>query len=295
MKKIAIQLGKSGSILGVLAGLIEMSIGAQILPWIGNKQNPVILGIITLLLSTVALLSVLSARKHDKPTNDRKLAIVLGVLLPAAICYTTVGRLWYLPGSLLIVTCLLLAYEYWIGQSKVITPKIISRKTGAAQIIGVAGSVIILLSVFLAFINNKFGLFQAEMIVKGDLFRLKILPMDIVRLTKVSGSITTVEDLEVSLVMIIYIFLIVGGAIALISTLTQSRIFTGIGGILVFTGLLLFLLWLPEILTRTGLPSVSFQDIIRSIGIGWVMALAGMSLNAITNIIQFIASREKSV
>lgn len=295
MRKIAIQLGKSGSILGVLAGLIEMSIGAQILPWIGNKQNPVILGIITLVLSTVALLSVVSAHKLDKPTNDRKMAIVLGVLLPAAICFTTVGRLWYLPGSLLIVTCLLLAYEYWIGQSKGISPKIISRKTGTAQIIGVAGSVIILLSVFLAFINDKFGLFQAEMIVKTDLIRLKILPMDIVHLTKISGNITTVEYLEVSLVMIIYIFLIVGGAIALISALIQSRIFTGIGGILVFTGLLLFLFWIPGILARTGFTSVSSQDIIRSLGIGWVMALVGMSLIAITNIVQFRASKGKRV
>ncbi|KKH95083.1 hypothetical protein EO95_00485 [Methanosarcina sp. 1.H.T.1A.1] len=80
MEKLAIKPGILGSGLGILAGLIEMSIGAQILPWIGNKESPVVLGLITFFLSGIALLSVLSARNHVKLTNDRKLAIFFGVL-----------------------------------------------------------------------------------------------------------------------------------------------------------------------------------------------------------------------
>ena len=41
MGKHAIQIGKWGSAFGVLAGLTELSIGTKILPWIGNKENPV--------------------------------------------------------------------------------------------------------------------------------------------------------------------------------------------------------------------------------------------------------------
>ena len=55
MKKPAIQLGICGAALGMLAGLIELSIGAQIRPWIGNKENPAVLGLVTILLSGMAL------------------------------------------------------------------------------------------------------------------------------------------------------------------------------------------------------------------------------------------------
>lgn len=286
MEKLAIRLGKLGSALGLLAGLIEMSIGTQILPWIGNKEDPAILGVVTFFLSGIAFVSVLLARKHVKPTNDRKLAIILGVLLPAAICFTTVGRLWYLPGALLIMTCLLLVYEYWFVQSKVSSPKIISRKFGVNQIIGGIGSLIILFSIVLAFFNRNFGLFQSEVIVKADLFRFEVLPMDIVLSTYLSGKVTTVQDIEVRLVMIVYIFLIIGAAIALISSLAQSRIFKVIGGVLVFLGLALFLFWLPGILAQTEFPSVRLQNMIGSLGLGWYLSSVGMILIIISSLFQ---------
>ena len=44
MKKLATTLGIWGATLGMLAGLIELGIGSQIRPWIGNKENPAILG-----------------------------------------------------------------------------------------------------------------------------------------------------------------------------------------------------------------------------------------------------------
>ena len=115
MVKLAIQTGVLGSALGALAGLIELSIGAQIRPWIGNKENPAVLGVVTLLLSGIAFGAIMSARNFEMPTNDSKLAIFLGVLLPAVICFTTVGRLWYLPGPLLLITAVFLAYEYWFS------------------------------------------------------------------------------------------------------------------------------------------------------------------------------------
>lgn len=221
MRKLAVQLGMLGSVLGSLAGLIDLSIGEQIRPWIGNKENPAVLGLITLSLSGLAFMSIISARTQIKPSNDRKLAIILGVLLPAIICFTTVGRLWYLPGPLLLLASLLLAYEYWFSQSKVSSPKIISRKYRANQIIGWCGSILILASVGIAFSRRQFGLFQSEILAKAELIRIEILPMDFVRITKLSGIGTTVEEIEVVFVMIVFILLILGGAIALIASLTN--------------------------------------------------------------------------
>lgn len=294
MEKIVDEIGKLGSALGVLAGLIEMSIGTKILSWIGNKENPAILGIITILLSVIAFVSVRSADKHINPTNDRKLATFLGIFIPAAICFTTVGRLWYLPGTLIIVTSLFLGYEYWFCKSNVISPKIVSRKLGANQIIGWFGSLMILVSVMMALFNSSFGLLQTEILVKSDLFRFEILPMDIVRVTNLSGSIKTVEDIEVSLVMIVYIFLILGATIALISSLVKSRIFMAIGGLLVFTGLALLLFWLPGILAQTEFPSVRLQNIFESLGIGWYISIVGMSLITITSLFQIQPGNTKS-
>jgi hypothetical protein len=108
MKRLATILGIWGATLGMLAGLIELGIGSQIRPWIGNKENPAV-------LSGMALAATTMARRQEAHTNHGKLAIFLGVLLPAAICFTTVGRLWYLPGTLLVGSAALLAYEFWIG------------------------------------------------------------------------------------------------------------------------------------------------------------------------------------
>lgn len=278
MGKYAIRLGKLGSALGILAGLIELSIGTKILPWIGNKENPAVLGLITFLLSAIALVSVFSARKHVKTTNDCKLAIFLGVLLPAVICFTTVGRLWYLPGTLLIMTSLLIAYEYWFGQSKVSYPRIITSKSRVNQIIGAIGSLIVLASVGLSFLKSNFGLFLSAVTIESHLYRFEVLPMDIVRSINLSGSVKLGTDIEVSLVMIVYIFIILGAAIALISSLAQSPIFIGIGGILVFTGLTLFVFWLPGILAQAEVPSIGYKNILGSLGLGWYLSAVGMSL-----------------
>lgn len=284
MGKLAVQLGKLGSALGILAGLIEMCIGAHIPAWIGNKENPVVLGLITFLLSGVAFLSVFSDG-HIKLSNNRKLAIFLGVLLPAAVCFTTVGRLWYLPGPLLVFTSILLAYGYWVRDSKRSSPKKVSKKFWVYQIIGGIGSLFVLFSVIMAFINSNFGLFISETLVKANLFRFEVLPMDFVRITNLSSGVTM--DIEVSLVMVIYISLILGAIISLISTLAKSRIFKVIGGILIFAGLVLFLIWLPGILVQTEFHTVRFKNMIGSLGLGWYISTVGMSLIISTSIFEF--------
>lgn len=292
MGKLAIKLGKLGSALGILAGLIEICIGAHIRAWIGNKENPFVLGLITFFLSGIAFLSVFSAGNHIKPSNNRKLAIFLGVLLPATVCFTTVGRLWYLPGLLLVLTSILLAYEYWVRESKGSSPKKVSKKFWVYQIIGVIGSLFVLFSVIMAFINSNFGLFISETLVKADIFRFEVLPMDFIRITNLSSRVTM--DIEVTLVLVIYLSLILGAIISLISILVKSRIFKGIGGILVFAGLVLFLIWLPGILAQTEFHSVRLKNIIGSLGLGWYISTIGMSLIMSTSIFEFQLGSYKS-
>jgi hypothetical protein len=118
--------------------------------------------------------------------------------------------------------------------------------------------------------------------------------MDIVRVTKISDSIITVQNIEVRLVMVVYILLILGAFITLIASLVKSRIFNRIGGILVFTGLLLSLVWLPEILSQTDLSSVRFENTIGSLGIGWYTSIVGMSLIIISSLFKIQIGNTKS-
>ena len=275
MKKLATTLGIWGATLGMLAGLVELGIGSQIRPWIGNKENPAILGLMTMLLSGMALAAVTVARKQETQTNDGKLAIFLGVLLPAAVCFTTVGRLWYLPGALLVGSAALLAYEFWIAPPRSATPGTSSDK-GWRLIAGI-GSLVILGSIGMAFWNSRFGLFQAEVLSGADRIRFAILPIDFVRRTALANGALTVENVEVSQVMIIYILLILGAVLAFSASLSASRFFAGMGGGIVLIGLILCLIWLPGIMAQAQYAG-DHLNLIRSLGWGWYLATAGMIL-----------------
>lgn len=101
-------LGVAGAALGVVAGIVQWAFGDEIPDWTGNKLHPVQLGIITILLSLLALGCVgFLARNSEARAWQRALA-GLGILAAAGICFTTVGALWYLPGPLLIVSAALL-------------------------------------------------------------------------------------------------------------------------------------------------------------------------------------------
>lgn len=285
--KLAIKLGKAGSIIGGLAGLIELSIGTKILPWIGNKESPFALGLVTLILSAVAFFSIVSASKQSVLTNNRKLAIFLGVLLPAIICFTTVGRLWYLPGSLLLFTSFLLAFEFWISQSKESSSSKGSRTVQLKQVIGVIGSLIILVSVSLAFFISNYGLFQSEILVDSNRTLIQVVPMDIVRLENLHTNENMIEEFEVGFVMFVYIFLILGASIALLSSMADSRLFIFIGGVIVLAGLFLFLLEMPGLLGQMGAASVKLLDLFRSFGLGWYISMSGVALIMIASLFQF--------
>ena len=274
------RLGVTGSILGALAGLIELTVGAQIRPWIGNKENPAVLGAVTLLLSGMALGAIFFARNAKAPTNDAKLAIFLGVWLPAMICFTTVGRLWYLPGLLLTVTALLLAYKYWFGAGPASLAGTVANIGQAGRLVAVAGSLLILVSVGFGFATSPFALYQSEIQAEAERIGVQVVPVDFIRLTHRSLDTATVESIEVNRVMYVYILLILGGALALIASLTASRLFLGVGGGLALAGLTLFLIWLPTILAQAGPASVlgSFPNLVRSLNWGWYLPIIGAGL-----------------
>jgi hypothetical protein len=102
------RLGVAGALLGVIAGAVQWALGAEIPEWTGNKLHPVQLGIITIALSLLSLLCVRYLEEHRAGPPRRRLIAAFLILAAAVICFTTVGRLWYLPGPLLLASLPLL-------------------------------------------------------------------------------------------------------------------------------------------------------------------------------------------
>jgi hypothetical protein len=100
------RLGLAGSGLGTIAGLVELTIGSGIREWIGNKQDPTRLGLVTIALSLITAATTVALRRQ-RLSPSQQAAAAAGLLGPGLICFSTVGRLWYVPGILLVAAGLL--------------------------------------------------------------------------------------------------------------------------------------------------------------------------------------------
>jgi hypothetical protein len=268
MKKLAIILGTWGAALGMLAGIVELSFGTHIRPWIGNKENPFVLGLVTLFLSGLAWITVRLAHKHVPSTANGQLATILGVLMPAGVCFTTVGMLWYLPGILLSVSASLLIADFWRGRPR--------TAIHPWRWMSGFGALISLLSFWAAFRRDAFGLFWELIPVRTDRLLLQILPMDILRRTVYAFGVVRVETFESSSVMVVYLLFAVGAGIALLASLASSRLFTRIGSGMSLAGMLFFLWQLPAIFLQANFQSIS--PLWVSLGWGWYLSMLGTAL-----------------
>ncbi len=106
-QSLAARLGLLGGALGMVAGIVQAAVGDRIPDWSGAKSNPVGLGLLTVLLSVAAVVSAQALRGHEAATPPRRLTTAVGLFVPAALCFSTAGRLWFLPGILLVAAAVL--------------------------------------------------------------------------------------------------------------------------------------------------------------------------------------------
>lgn len=98
--RLAGRLGVTGAAAGVIAGLTQISLGTRIPSWTGEKLAPVQLGLLTIALS---LLAGAAAIRQTRPATPGVRALCsLALVVPGLLCFSTVGRLWYFPGPLLL-------------------------------------------------------------------------------------------------------------------------------------------------------------------------------------------------
>lgn len=94
--------GTIGAALGLAAGLAELTFGPSIRSWVGSKADTTRLGLATLVLAGLALVAALALLRRPRAPAPTRFALAAGLLIPGMICFTTVGRLWYVPGALLV-------------------------------------------------------------------------------------------------------------------------------------------------------------------------------------------------
>jgi hypothetical protein len=103
----------TGAAIGTVAGLVELAAGPSMREWVGNKQDTTRLGLATLLLAVIALAAASALVRRPTAPPARRLLLALGLLLPGLIGFTTTGRLWYLPGVLLVSAGVVVSARLW--------------------------------------------------------------------------------------------------------------------------------------------------------------------------------------
>jgi hypothetical protein len=99
---IAARLTAIGGSLGILAGVVQAVVGSRIPDWSGNKGQPVALGLLTIALGASVVVTARRLRTAIVPSAEALTAITLWLAAVALLCSTTVGRLWFVPGALLL-------------------------------------------------------------------------------------------------------------------------------------------------------------------------------------------------
>jgi hypothetical protein len=100
---VAARLARIGATLGILAGVVQATIGNRIPDWTGNKDSHVGLGLLTVALSaSVLVIETRTLRASTVPGPETLTATTLWLAVVALLCSTTVGRLWAIPGALML-------------------------------------------------------------------------------------------------------------------------------------------------------------------------------------------------
>jgi hypothetical protein len=147
-RRVAASLGIAGGALGLIAGTVQALAGARIPEWTGAKQAPGSLGLLTIALSVLAGYAAHRQARVGTSVGSRA-AYTAALLLPGLLCFSTVGRLWYLPGPLLLTASFLsidsirdtavLVGRNWL--------RCLLALLGAAELLMAAGAAPVLLAV----------------------------------------------------------------------------------------------------------------------------------------------------
>ena len=140
-RRLAAWLGVAGGGVGILAGVRRPPWDLRFPPGLAPRPTHARSACSRSCCLLVALLAALRQSRPGLTTGFRGLA-ALALLVPGLLCLTTVGRLWYLPG-LLIVSAGVLTVDSWRDTASVVRQnwlRCLLSGLGACQLLMAAGS-----------------------------------------------------------------------------------------------------------------------------------------------------------
>jgi hypothetical protein len=139
--RLAASLGVAGSVLGVIAGTLQATIGPRIPEWTGAKAAPIALGLLTIGLSALAGCAAVWQRRSGLSVWARA-GCAFGLIAPGLLCLSTVGRLWY-PSAILMIAAGILTIDSWKQTATAIADdwlRVLLSALGGFELLMAAGS-----------------------------------------------------------------------------------------------------------------------------------------------------------
>lgn len=128
---IVVRTGLVAALLGAAAGGAEVLVGTA--SWLGQKNDPTMLGFVTILLAFVIGTAALGWRRATTPL--RVVAVATGMLLPALLGLTTAGAAWLPAGAVAVVGGIAAMHQ---GGDVRSTPRALSEQWPAVLVGGLA-------------------------------------------------------------------------------------------------------------------------------------------------------------
>lgn len=141
MTRVAAGLGAAGALLLGAAGLVQVTLGAVIPDWTGDKLAPVGLGLLTVGLAGLALVAARRVRRALPP--GQRAAWALGLAGPGLLCLSTVGVLAWVPAALLVAAAALAVAEGPRESARAIAahwPQVLLSALGCCQLLMAAAA-----------------------------------------------------------------------------------------------------------------------------------------------------------
>ncbi len=268
-KELAFKLGLAGGGIGLLSGLVQLIGGENISTITGHKDDTFILGLLTIIISGLAIYCVFRSSRETKMDINRRIGWFLGISIPAILCFFTVGYLWILSSVLLLVSTGIFINDM-IKEFKESGESIISSLPHWKRTVALVGVLLIMIPlVFGSFTENtELASFQDE---EGSYY---IKPMATVERAGQNSTSSTVTG-----VLLVHLILLIGGIVALISGQLGARSITIFGGVVIMVTLLFFFFFIPNILFIQGAQMTQFdKDHFSSISGGWYIAVFGAAV-----------------
>jgi hypothetical protein len=135
------RLGLAGGGLGLAAGIVQATVGSRIPEWTGAKASPIALGLLMVVLSTLAGWAAVRQRDPGLTVGGRA-ACALALVGPGLLCLSTAGRIGY-PAALLMVVAGTMTIDSWPMTAKMLAAewfRILLGALGACQLLMAAGA-----------------------------------------------------------------------------------------------------------------------------------------------------------